>query len=143
MSRIALFRSSAAFLGLCLLPVLLSAHVERFSGLPYRGLFWKNSHYELCFQLRNQKLQTFVMQKSCQDLTMVTLQTKVYFSPNRPLGRFGLVVAMSIYIRIYMSPFHVIYFEASHWPSACGRIYQAADCWQDQTGSRPLAGSTR
>ena len=24
-----------------------------------------------------------------------------------------------------------------------GRINQAADCWQDQTGSRPLAGSTR
>ena len=28
------------------------------------------------------------------------------FSPDRPLGRFGLVVAMGI----YLSPFHVIFF---------------------------------
>ena len=32
-------------------------------------------------------------------------------------NRFGLVVAMSIYVCIYMFPFHVIFFEASHWPS--------------------------
>ena len=37
----------------------------------------------------------------------------------------------------------VFFFEASHWPSDCGRINQAADRWQDQPGSRPLAGSTR
>ena len=36
------------------------------------------------------------------------------FSPNRPLGRFGLVVAMSVLI---LSPPHAIFFEASHWPS--------------------------
>ena len=46
-------------------------------------------------------------------------------------------------LSVYMSPCHVIYFEASHWPSDCGRINQAADCWPDQTGSRPSAGSTR
>ena len=39
-----------------------------------------------------------------------------------------------------MSPPHVIYFKASHWPSECGRINQAAECWQDLTGSRPLVG---
>ena len=42
-----------------------------------------------------------------------------------------------------MSPPSVIFSEASHWPSDCGRINQAADRWQDQPGSRPLAGSTR
>ena len=37
------------------------------------------------------------------------------FSPNRPLGRFGLVVAMSMY---FLSvTFHRIFSEASHWPS--------------------------
>ena len=42
-----------------------------------------------------------------------------------------------------MSPPNVIFFQASHWPSDCGRINQAADRWQDQPGSIPLAGSTR
>ena len=34
-----------------------------------------------------------------------------------PLGRSGLVVAMSVNEYIYLSPSYVIYFEASHWPS--------------------------
>ena len=33
--------------------------------------------------------------------------------------------------------------EASHWPSDCGRINQAAAHWQDQAGSSLLVGSTR
>ena len=50
---------------------------------------------------------------------------------------------LAVSTHIYMSPFHVNFFEASHWPSDCGRINQAAACWQDQPGNRPLAGSTR
>ena len=37
----------------------------------------------------------------------------------------------------------IIFFEASHWPSDCGRINQEAARWQDETGSSLLAGSTR
>ena len=39
------------------------------------------------------------------------------FSKNRPLGWFFHRVAMSVYISIYLSPFRVIFFEASYWPS--------------------------
>ena len=38
-----------------------------------------------------------------------------WISMNRRLGRFFHKVAMSIYVCICLSPFHVIYFEASHW----------------------------
>ena len=59
-----------------------------------------------------------------------------------PLGRFGLVVAMFLHC-LLLSPFYATFFEASHWPSYCGRNNQAAARWQDQPGSSPLAGSTR
>ena len=32
-------------------------------------------------------------------------------SPNRPQGRFGLVVAMSVYLSVCLSPFLVIFFK--------------------------------
>ena len=35
------------------------------------------------------------------------------FSPNRPLGRFGLVVTMCMYISVCLSPFCVIFFFVS------------------------------
>ena len=50
------------------------------------------------------------------------------FSLNRPLGRFGLVVAMSVRIS---SPPHAIVFEASHWPS------------DHMISSRPLIGKPK
>ena len=34
-----------------------------------------------------------------------------------PLGKFCLVVAMSEYIKVGVSLFHVNFFKASHWPS--------------------------
>ena len=40
-----------------------------------------------------------------------------FFSPERPLGRFDLIVAMSINVSIYVSPPSVFFSEASHWPS--------------------------
>ena len=40
-----------------------------------------------------------------------------HFSPNRPLGRFGLVVAMSVYEYICLYPPNAIFFQASYWPS--------------------------
>ena len=58
-----------------------------------------------------------------------------FLSKNRPLGRFFLVVAMSV----CLSPFHVIFFEASHWPSGhmirsrplIGRPFPAKNiCWK-------------
>ena len=39
-----------------------------------------------------------------------------------PLGRFDLVVAMSIYIFIYLSPFRVVYFEAHFAPTFRSRM---------------------
>ena len=40
--------------------------------------------------------------------------SQLKFSKNLPLGRFFHRVAMSMCI---LSPFHVTFFEASHWPS--------------------------
>ena len=41
-----------------------------------------------------------------------------YFSKNRPLGRFFLVVAKSVpELCVCLSPPHAIFFEASNWPS--------------------------
>ena len=45
-----------------------------------------------------------------------------WFSPNRPLGRFGLVVAMSICLSVYLSvPFHII-FVLPPWTGAEGHL---------------------
>ena len=48
---------------------------------------------------------------------------------------------MSVCVFVYdFVPFPCNFFnKASHWPSDCGRINQAAACWQDQPGSSPLA----
>ena len=69
-----------------------------------------------------------------------------YIFKESALGRFFHRVVMSVHISIYISPFHVIFFEASHWPSGhmirsrplIGRpplrvIRQALAC--NQTGS--------
>ena len=57
-----------------------------------------------------------------------------------------------ICLYMYMSPYHVIYFQASYWSiltagstrqQPIDRINQAAADWQDQPGSSRLAGSTR
>ena len=50
---------------------------------------------------------------------------------------------MSIYLYLDMSPCYVIFSKASHWPSDCGKINQAAAHWQEKPGSSPLTGSTR
>ena len=42
---------------------------------------------------------------------------QMYFPQNRPLGRFFLLVAMSVYIYICLSPPHAICFDACYWPS--------------------------
>ena len=49
--------------------------------------------------------------------TVRWFEEKKYIFKESALGRFFHRVAMSVYVSIYLSPFHVIYFEASHWPS--------------------------
>ena len=53
-----------------------------------------------------------------------------HFSHHRPLGSFGLVVAMSIYEYICLYPPHAIFFYAFIWPS------------DHMISSRPLIGHT-
>ena len=50
------------------------------------------------------------------DLVCLVDLVEIVFHQIRPLGQFGLVVAMSIYICGYveMSPLHVNFSEASH-----------------------------
>ena len=86
------FRGNIWFLE-CLELVLLSAHIERFSGLPYAGFFkggygndiwfcqWKENH--LCLQTLNSPM------KACIgiDVTVITLATcvriqKIYINCN-------------------------------------------------------------
>ena len=52
-----------------------------------------------------------------------------------PLGRFGLVVEMSIGIYIGMSPSHAIFFEASHWPTGHMTRSQASH-WSEKKCSQ-------
>ena len=72
-------------------------------------------------------------------------------SPNWPSGRFGLVVAMSTRMYVFNLNFKKIWgfllalriWQDQPDSTTIGRINQAADRWQDQPGSKPLAGSTR
>ena len=63
-------------------------------------MFYNN----ICYQVTNTDNKVI-----CQENRYYFLPSW-HFSPNRPLGRFGLVVATSVYLSVYMSPPDAIFF---------------------------------
>ena len=125
----ALSRSKPAFLWKDQFGLIFHASLSKTNRFNYfiTKSLWKISLWKL-FSI---KLLNRFFWTDMESNAAVTVQfkdvvdTNYLFSKNRPLGRFFHRVAMSV---CGMSPFHVIFFEASHWPSG------------HMINSRPLIG---
>ena len=90
-----------------------------------------------CFTLNHPTVTIITVTIISVTIIIVTITTVTITSIN-------ITTVCLLLLSVYMFPFHVIYFKASHWPSDCGstrqqtvgRIKKAAYPRQDQPGSR-------